>query len=106
MSVLTMSIPVRPGIEKGRMLDGQTEIDATWNIAHILKAIGDEVIHAKTKHPGNFHNQHEGYAVLLEEVDELWDEIKKNGGGRDAAARKAAIQIAAMCVRYILEVCD
>ena len=75
-------------------------------IADILVAVHHEVARAKEKHPGDFHNQHEGYAVLLEEVDELWDEIKKNGGGRDAAARKEAIQIAAMCVRYILEVCD
>ena len=25
---------------------------------------------------GSFNNAHEGYAVILEEVDELWNEIK------------------------------
>lgn len=27
---------------------------------------------------GVFHSPHEGYAILLEEVNELWDEIKKD----------------------------
>lgn len=70
-----------------------------------LADIKEEIIRAKAKHPGNFHNPHEGYAVALEEVDELWDEIKKDGGGRDLAARKEAMQSAAMFVRYMLEVC-
>jgi hypothetical protein len=26
---------------------------------------------------GDFKSLHEGYAILLEEVDELWEEIKK-----------------------------
>jgi NTP pyrophosphatase (non-canonical NTP hydrolase) len=67
--------------------------------------IREEIIRAKTKHPGNFHGPHEGYAIALEEVDELWDEIKKDGGGRDLAARKEAMQAAAMFVRYMAEVC-
>lgn len=42
----------------------------------------DEYMHARTKFPA-FNNFHEGYAVLLEELDELWDEIKKNSSIRD-----------------------
>ena len=52
---------------------------------------------------------HEGYAVLLEEVDELWDEVKKNPSKyahRDKDMRKEAIQIAAMAIRFVLDVCD
>lgn len=70
----------------------------------ILADIKHEVIRAKGLHPGNFHNSHEGYAVLLEEVDELWDEVKKKGGGYGDDAQKEATQVGAMVVRYLLEV--
>lgn len=60
-----------------------------------------EIISAKRKHPGNFHNAHEGYAVLKEEVDELWDEIKKDGA-KDRI-REEAVQVAAMAIRIINE---
>jgi len=55
------------------------------------------------------HNAHEGYAVILEEVDELWDEVKLNprkNPQRNTTMRKEAIQIAAMAVRFVLDVCD
>ena len=51
------------------------------------------------------HSPHEGYAVLLEEVDELWDEVRKRHPDR-AAMRKEAIQIAAMALRFAHDVCD
>lgn len=63
-----------------------------------------EIARAKKKHPANFHGPHEAYAVLLEEVDELWDEVKKNGGGRDLEAHKEAMQAAAMAIRYMVEI--
>ena len=47
------------------------------------------------------HSVHEGYAVLKEEVDELWDEIKRNDLH---AARKEAVQVAAMALAFIREV--
>ena len=50
---------------------------------------------------GNFHNQHEGYAVIKEELDELWDDVKSN-----INAHKEAIQIAAMAVRFIVDLHD
>ena len=54
--------------------------------------------------PTNFHNQHEAYAVILEEVDELWDEIKKNQKKYDLPAQRAeAKQAAAMLVRLMVE---
>ncbi len=54
-----------------------------------------------------FHTAHEGYAVLLEEVDELWDEVKKKPKNRDSAKMKAeCIQIAAMALRFATEICD
>jgi NTP pyrophosphatase (non-canonical NTP hydrolase) len=65
-----------------------------------------EIRRAKLKHPGDFRTPHEGYAVMLEEVDELWDEIKKQGGGKDLAAHKEAMQTAAMAIRYMVEIAN
>ena len=53
-----------------------------------------------------FNSAHEGYAVLLEEVDELWDHVKTNQKRRDLdAMRKEAIQVSAMAARFAQEVC-
>ena len=49
-----------------------------------------------------FNSPHEGYAILLEEVDELWDEIKGNKKeGALERMRKEAVQVAAMAMRFI-----
>lgn len=73
----------------------------------ILNEIEVEVSRARSIHPGPFYSAHEGWAVLHEEVDELWDEVKRNGSTRSLMAmRKEAIQIAAMAVRFIEDICD
>ena len=56
---------------------------------------------------GSFHSAHEGFSVLKEEVDELWDEVKAKQGQRDLnKMRKEAIQVAAMAMRFVLDICD
>ena len=51
---------------------------------------------------GVFNSDHEGYAVILEEMDELWDTIKTN----DRKNRnKEAIQVAAMTLRFLVDCC-
>lgn len=59
------------------------------------------------------NSAHEGYGVIAEEFDELWDEVKAKtantdrSGQRDVAAmRKEAIQVAAMAIRFVMDVCD
>lgn len=53
-----------------------------------------------------FNSAHEGYAVLKEEVDELWDEIKKNPRRRSKRDMYLeAKQVAAMAIRFMLDVC-
>jgi len=56
---------------------------------------------------GRFNSAHEGYAVLLEEVEELWKHVMVKQPNRDLAAmQKEAKQVAAMAIRFALEVCD
>lgn len=53
-----------------------------------------------------FNSAHEGFAVLDEERDELWEEVK--GNKRDGAynrMRAEAIQVAAMAIRFVIDVC-
>jgi hypothetical protein len=53
-----------------------------------------------TKRHGPFNSGHEGWAVIKEEVDELWEAVKRNSKN---AANREAVQIAAMAVRFILD---
>jgi hypothetical protein len=73
----------------------------------ILMNVKDELFDAVGRF-GPFKNAHEGYAVLLEEVDELWDAVKLNQHNlsRDEQLRKEAIQVAAMAIRFVHDVCD
>jgi glutamyl-tRNA reductase len=55
----------------------------------------------------HMHSAHEAYAVILEEVEELWQEIKVKQAHHDhAAMRKEAVQIAAMAARFVIEVLE
>lgn len=65
-----------------------------------LEAVFREVQRAKAKHTTDFHSHHEGFAILKEEVDELWDDVKANNHEN---AIIEAVQVAAMAIRYIAE---
>lgn len=66
---------------------------------HIMQAISAELDHAYGKHGRGQWGRHEFYAILKEEVDEMWDAIKSDDPIEDV--RKEAIQIAAMVFRYL-----
>ncbi len=70
------------------------------NISDMLDLVAAELTRAYHKHPKPQTSLHEGYAVLLEEVDELWDSIKMNENGN---ALIEALQVAAMAVRLIID---
>ncbi len=64
-----------------------------------------EVAAAQENH-GEFRSPHEGFAVLKEEVDELWDEVKKKKGEREyEEMREEALHVAAMALRFIVDIC-
>lgn len=75
-----------------------------------LPALLDEVhveLHKAMHNWPPFNSAHEGYAVLAEELDELWAHVKTNQKRRDIQAmRKEAVQVAAMACRFALEICD
>jgi hypothetical protein len=52
-----------------------------------------------------FNSAHEGYAVLLEELDELWAECKKRVPNK-VMMGKEAIQVAAMAIRFAAELAE
>lgn len=51
---------------------------------------------------GPIRNTHEGYAVILEEVDEFWSGVKTKGT-TDDELRGELVQVAAMAVRTMLD---
>lgn len=51
---------------------------------------------------GPYHSPHEGYAVIAEEVQELWDEIRLKTGTKENQ-RKEAIQVAAVAMRFLVD---
>ena len=52
---------------------------------------------------GTFQSPHEGYAVILEELDELWDVVKKvkRRDDRPLGLTKEAIQVGAMALKFL-----
>jgi len=76
-----------------------------WFATTICMEVRDELASAIEKFPP-FNSAHEGYAILSEEVDELWDEVKNNKHDDGAKQRKEAIQVAAMAIRFVLDISD
>ena len=71
-----------------------------------IEKIMSEFYRASELYP-TLHSNHEAYAVIKEEVDELWDEIKKEKSIRgNEKIKTELIQIGAMVVRYLNNLCD
>ena len=71
-------------------------------IDEAIQSILAEFKKAESKFP-EFRSEHEGYGVLLEEVDELWYEIKNNKRpGAEERMKEEAAQVAAMALKFIV----
>lgn len=87
------------------MSGAQSEVNSYLSAERIdaldvaLAKVRAEVIRAITRYPA-FNSTHEGYAVLAEEVDELWDDVKRN---HKSDAVEEAVQVAAMGVRFVMD---
>lgn len=73
-------------------------------LSEVLDAVALEVDRAIAKHGPWPNSCHHGHSVLLEEVEELWAEIKADKG-RLGPAKREAIQVAVVAVRYVMELC-
>ena len=67
----------------------------------LKKEIKREIHNARQRFPA-FNSHHEAYAVIKEEVDELWDCIKENSNATDKFDE--VIQIISMCYCYVDEI--
>ena len=69
-----------------------------------LAEVAREVERARSLHP-QIHSAHEGYAVILEELDEFKAEVWKKQARRNPAAMLTElIQCAAMCARVAVDI--
>lgn len=65
----------------------------------LIPIIESEMSWAHSKY-GNYHNAHEQYAVMLEEVEEWWEAVK--GNFADFALYEL-VQVASVALRYVIE---
>jgi hypothetical protein len=72
--------------------------------ANLSEEIYEEFLKASSKFPA-FASEHEGYAIILEEIDELWEVVKLNQKNptRHNNCRKEVIQAGAMCLRFLYD---
>jgi hypothetical protein len=64
--------------------------------------VKDEIQKARINH-ANLNSAHEGYAVILEELDEFWEEVKMRNQNKTAMVSEL-VQVAAMCQRLAEDV--
>lgn len=65
----------------------------------VMEDVEAELARVRTMWPP-MASLHEGYAIMQEEVDEFWDEVKRKEADRDPEALyEELIQVAAMAVK-------
>lgn len=70
-----------------------------------ILAVIDRELDKATSRFNRFNSPHEGWAVIREELDELWEHVRANTG-RDREAMVECVQIATMALRYIYDLGD
>ena len=78
------------------------------SMQHALLAVESELLHAILRHK-KLNSHHEAYSVILEELDEYWENVKMGGNeleARPAHLRKELTHTAAMAVRALMDLCE
>jgi len=65
---------------------------------NIEKDLKEEIKEVESKF-SEYNSPHEGYAIILDELDELWDEIKKHDHNQLKMYHES-IQIACTAIRF------
>ena len=69
-----------------------------------LRVVGRELAAARNLHVVPLNSPHEAFAVIAEELDEFWDEVRAKKEARSKERmRKELAQVGAMCVRAITD---
>jgi hypothetical protein len=96
--------PDHPLMRMAHLLDRYVRVDLASAYVEAVRDAGEELARAMELFP-SFNSAHEGYAILLEEVHELWDEVRIRQSKRDPERlRTEAIQVAAMAIRFAAEI--
>lgn len=72
------------------------------NTDQAILEVQKELEEATSVH-GPMHSAHEGFSILLEEVDELWDEVRMKRQDIEKM-HKEAMQVAAMAIRFMIDI--
>lgn len=79
--------------------DGDKKSIAEDDMDEIMNNILELVNKISDKFPP-YNSVHEGYAVMLEEFDELWDEVKRKDKNYTAMYNEA-MQVACTAIRFM-----
>lgn len=66
----------------------------------LFEAVDDELVRAQRLFPP-MQSAHEGHSVIREEFEEFWEAVRADNIPK---AREEAMQLAAMCVRFLVDV--
>ena len=86
------------------MAGNQTEVRPAGPLERLAAEVVEEIRKAEALH-APMHSPHEGWSVIWEELEELREHVRADTG-RSLSARKEALQIAAMGMRYALNLCN
>ncbi len=86
------------------MMVNMQNLETNERVDPVIKDFLDEIDKGVKKF-GNYRSYHEAYAVIKEEFDELWDELKVRSENRSLEnVYSEAIQVAATAYRLAEEI--
>lgn len=92
-----------PSIERGGMSPNDPLVISS-TIDNALAAVGQELEQAMREHAPAFASMHEAHSVILEELEEFWEEVRKKRSERsEPRMRYELTQLAAMAVKAMLQ---
>lgn len=76
-------------------------VQASVKVTRFFNDVREEFARVITDHGEQYHSAHEGWAVMFEEVDELWDEVRKKRKNRDPRGMyNECVQIACCALKF------